>query len=79
MDTTLATCRYGGASHLSRPTAALVWFNDSAAPIPVCGRCSKAVLSWMASGRVNAAGQYPTSHYPVNTQTGRAYGLGGAR
>lgn len=69
------TCRYGGASHLTRPATALVWFNDSdpAKPLPVCGRCSKAIQSWMAGGRVNARGQYPTAHYPVTTATGRHY------
>lgn len=69
----MTTCRFGGPSHLSREAKALAWFNDSDQPIAVCGSCSKAILSWMAGGRVNAAGQYPVAHYPLNTPTGRVW------
>ena len=60
-------CR-GRLSHSDRPAAARVWFNDDqpgSGPLLVCATCSREMLRWMKSGRVNAVGQYPTAHYPI--------------
>jgi hypothetical protein len=63
----VATCR-GNLRHQDRPAVARVWFNDDqegSTPLLVCASCSKEMLGWMKSGRVNAVGQYPTAHYPI--------------
>ena len=61
------TCR-GRLSHQTRPAYARVWFNDDqpdSGPLYVCRTCSKEMLTWMLAGTVNAVGQYPTAHYPI--------------
>lgn len=74
-------CRFGPQSHLSRRVVAVVTFATPSgigymhetAPVPVCRVCSRNVLQWMASGRLNAAGQCPVSHYPIESKTGQHY------
>lgn len=64
------TCRYR-AAHSTRPASAEVRFHEGGDPgretswMPVCASCADAVLRWMRAGTVNAAGQYPTGHYPL--------------
>ena len=60
-------CR-GRLSHQDRPATAEVWFNDDrpeSTPLYVCAACSREMLAWMKAGTVNAVGQYPTAHYPI--------------